>query len=70
MWLVLWHFYMFFSLLLLSILGVAIDAPNNKGMSLIRKTGKVSLLKSEIESRKLFLNFWLNCFFNKFVIII
>lgn len=40
-----------------NILGVAIDDPNDEGIILIKKKGKVKMLQDEIESREKDLNF-------------
>ena len=40
-----------------SILGVAIDDPNDEGIILIKKKGKVKMLQDEIESQEKDLNF-------------
>ena len=40
-----------------SILGVAIDDPNDEGIVLIKKKGKVKMLQDEIESQEKDLNF-------------
>ena len=39
------------------ILGVAIDDPNDEGIILIKKKGKVKMLQDEIESQEKNLNF-------------
>ena len=48
------------------ILGVAIDDPNDEGIILIKKKGKVKMLQDEIESREKDLNFdKVNCNYTK-----
>ena len=48
------------------ILGVAIDDPNDEGIVLIKKKGKVKMLQDEIESREKDLNFdKVNCNYAK-----
>ena len=52
------------------ILGVAIDDPNDEGIILIKKKGKVKMLQDEIESREKDLNFEkVNCNYTNIYIV-